>query len=301
MSSDSNVELAMRFAQAGDFEQAAAYLAEAVKLDPGNVNAWQLFGDTLREPEKRKFCYRRVLELDPANELARVSLGELEGALPKTLLSSKAAPAAVTVVSSPAPEPVLEPDPLPALESLPEPQVALAQGSVFEPVLTDNPALMLPAGVTISHFRGVSPATAAPDGGLFVEPDAPVPAGSSAPFSWTDEVPALPVYVPEPQTPERVLSSQAPTVPMTWPMDAPVAQTVPVATAHTPFTDEPEAPLEDTAPRRSVPTRRAPRPMLRRKRQSPLRFLLFIFPLMLLALLAALLVFLISGGAWPPM
>ena len=76
--SDPNVVKGLQFAQAGDFNQAAACMAEAVKVDPGNVEAWQLFGDYLSEPEKRRFCYRRVLELDPANEQAQISLELLD-------------------------------------------------------------------------------------------------------------------------------------------------------------------------------------------------------------------------------
>lgn len=76
--SDPNVLMGIRAARAGDFNQAATYLAAAVQADPNNEEAWLFFGHCLTDKKKRRFCYERVLELNPSSELAQISLARLD-------------------------------------------------------------------------------------------------------------------------------------------------------------------------------------------------------------------------------
>ena len=59
----------------GDFPSARTHFMAAVKAEPGNEEAWLLLGHVLENPEQQRMCYEKVLQLNPKNELARISLG----------------------------------------------------------------------------------------------------------------------------------------------------------------------------------------------------------------------------------
>ncbi len=81
--SDPNVLMGIRAAAAGDFQQARDCLSFVVQAEPANEEAWLLLGHCLQDdPAQRRACYQRVLELNPSNELARISLSRAEPAQP---------------------------------------------------------------------------------------------------------------------------------------------------------------------------------------------------------------------------
>lgn len=53
--------------EAGDLQTARAAFAHAVRTDPNCVDAWLWLGRLLAEPDRREYCARRVLALDPGN------------------------------------------------------------------------------------------------------------------------------------------------------------------------------------------------------------------------------------------
>ena len=74
---DQNFLMGIRAAKSGNYTEASAYLTNAVQAEPKNEEAWLLLGYCLTDQEKRRFCYQRVLELNPANEMAQISLRHL--------------------------------------------------------------------------------------------------------------------------------------------------------------------------------------------------------------------------------
>jgi len=58
----------------GNLQSAKEFFFDAVQADPRNEEAWLLLGHVLDNPEQRHKCYQRVLQLNPTNEFARISL-----------------------------------------------------------------------------------------------------------------------------------------------------------------------------------------------------------------------------------
>ena len=98
--SDDNLTLGIQAAKAGKREQARSHLAKAIQLDPGSEEGWLWLGHSMDEQEKRKYCYQRVLALNPANSEAWRSLDELTN------------PPAESAAASVPPQPA-EPEPVP--------------------------------------------------------------------------------------------------------------------------------------------------------------------------------------------
>jgi hypothetical protein len=60
---------------AGGHKRTALHdLARFLKDEPDNLEAWLLLGQNVDDPQQKADCYRRVLELDPDNPLARQGL-----------------------------------------------------------------------------------------------------------------------------------------------------------------------------------------------------------------------------------
>ncbi len=70
-----NIRAGIAAAKAGDKARAAVLLAQAVKADPASIEAWYWLGRSLDLPERRAYCFRRVLALDPTHLGARQELG----------------------------------------------------------------------------------------------------------------------------------------------------------------------------------------------------------------------------------
>ncbi len=69
-------------ARSGDLDAAASYFADLVKADPSSERGWYMLGMCIPIPERRAYCMRRVLAINPNNAEARKQLDELLGALP---------------------------------------------------------------------------------------------------------------------------------------------------------------------------------------------------------------------------
>ncbi len=65
-------------AQAGNRRLAAGLLTRAVRLDPGNEQAWLWLSGVLDDPQQIAFCLRSVLKINPSNQRAIRGLEWLE-------------------------------------------------------------------------------------------------------------------------------------------------------------------------------------------------------------------------------
>lgn len=65
--------------KAGDHDNAAKLFAQAVNADPSSEQGWLLLGKCVLSPDQKKYCFERVLRLNPNNQEALLSL---KGAIP---------------------------------------------------------------------------------------------------------------------------------------------------------------------------------------------------------------------------
>ena len=98
MSIDENLKAGISAAKSGDLKNAASLLAQVVKDDPLSVEAWFWLGKSLTIPERREYCFRRVLVLDPIHAGARQELG-----LAKPSSTPAPVPASIEKSGSPIP------------------------------------------------------------------------------------------------------------------------------------------------------------------------------------------------------
>lgn len=64
-------------AKKGEFENAKSHLARAVKNNPNSEEGWLWLGNCLTDTEQRKFCYERVLKINPLNSKAQHELDNI--------------------------------------------------------------------------------------------------------------------------------------------------------------------------------------------------------------------------------
>jgi tetratricopeptide (TPR) repeat protein len=64
-------------ARAGDLDAARKLFTEVLKQNPRHINAWLALGHCLPDPEQKKYCFSKVLSLDPEHEMANRLLQEL--------------------------------------------------------------------------------------------------------------------------------------------------------------------------------------------------------------------------------
>jgi tetratricopeptide (TPR) repeat protein len=62
---------AIAAAKAGDLQQARTILAGIVQANPQSEQGWLWLGHCMKDPQKRLYCYQKVLTLNPGNEVAR--------------------------------------------------------------------------------------------------------------------------------------------------------------------------------------------------------------------------------------
>ncbi|MEW6093488.1 MAG: alpha/beta fold hydrolase [Chloroflexota bacterium] len=95
----------------GDRKTAAAHFARLVQADPDSEEGWLGLGLTLEDTEKRIYCLRRALELDPENQAARQALDWLQTPPPP---AAQPAPTAAVFIEEKAPPQKEEPPAPPA-------------------------------------------------------------------------------------------------------------------------------------------------------------------------------------------
>ena len=71
------IQQAIKFIEAGNFDQAHSVLLEKLKADPKNDAAWFWMSKVVATDELREECLQEALKVNPKNALARAALDEL--------------------------------------------------------------------------------------------------------------------------------------------------------------------------------------------------------------------------------
>lgn len=71
------LEQAVAHIRAGEIEKARPLLIEVLKQNPGDENAWLLMSRCVTEIEQKRYCFEKVLRLNPQNQYAIRSLSYL--------------------------------------------------------------------------------------------------------------------------------------------------------------------------------------------------------------------------------
>lgn len=77
MSKEENLRAGIAEAKAGDLARAASFFNKVVKEDPSSEQGWFLLGSCFSAPEKRAYCFKRVLALNPDHTKAKQQLERL--------------------------------------------------------------------------------------------------------------------------------------------------------------------------------------------------------------------------------
>ncbi len=98
------VERGKAAVRAGDTASAQRFLAQAVRRDPSNEQAWLWLAGVVREPAARRECFERVLALNAGNVMAQKGLAALGGPAPtlSAAPASSSVPATSAAPSAPA-------------------------------------------------------------------------------------------------------------------------------------------------------------------------------------------------------
>lgn len=72
---DEHLRAGVEAARSGDIEKARAILSKVVLEKPRSVQAWWWLGQVIDDTNKRIYCYKKVLNLDPSHPGARAKLG----------------------------------------------------------------------------------------------------------------------------------------------------------------------------------------------------------------------------------
>lgn len=77
MSKDEILRAGIAAAKSGDLPRAAELFTQVVKIDPSSEQGWLGLGYCVSVPERREYCFRRVLAINPNNRTAREQLARL--------------------------------------------------------------------------------------------------------------------------------------------------------------------------------------------------------------------------------
>lgn len=77
MSKDELLTAAIAAAKSGNLSQAAELFMQVVKIDPACEQGWLGLGYSLSAPDRREYCFRRVLAINPDNRVAKAELARL--------------------------------------------------------------------------------------------------------------------------------------------------------------------------------------------------------------------------------
>ncbi len=73
-----NLKQAIAAIKAGDNETGHQLLMKVIKADPANEAAWLWMASTLDDPQEKKECLQKVLQINPDNEMAKKALAAFE-------------------------------------------------------------------------------------------------------------------------------------------------------------------------------------------------------------------------------
>lgn len=71
---------AIALIRAGQIEPARQILTDVLKVDPNHEQAWLWVSECFEEPERKQYCFERVLKTNPANPAAAKALAALQSA-----------------------------------------------------------------------------------------------------------------------------------------------------------------------------------------------------------------------------
>lgn len=82
MSKEDILQAGIAAVRSGDRERAAALLAQVVKSDPASDEGWYWLGLCFTAPDRREYCFRRALALNPGHAKAKQQLEKLSAPAP---------------------------------------------------------------------------------------------------------------------------------------------------------------------------------------------------------------------------
>ena len=97
------LEQAIAHIRAGETEKARPLLAEALRQNPRDENAWLWMTKCVTELEQKRYCLERVLKLNPQNQYALRSLSHLTKPVPPPAPPKVSQPEPVRVKPVPKP------------------------------------------------------------------------------------------------------------------------------------------------------------------------------------------------------
>ncbi len=121
------LQLGIEAARAGEKAEARELFRLVTREDPNNVQGWLWLAGVAEHRDEKRTALERVIEIDPANELARKGLNALG-------------------IAAPAVAPDSAPDPAAAAESVPDPaataklEPAASDADTVEPSVSPPPA-----------------------------------------------------------------------------------------------------------------------------------------------------------------
>jgi len=71
-------EQAVAYIKAGDIEKGKQLLAEVLKQNPRDENAWLWMSRCVTDAEQKRYCFDKVLKINPNNENAKRGLAQLQ-------------------------------------------------------------------------------------------------------------------------------------------------------------------------------------------------------------------------------
>jgi hypothetical protein len=78
MDINASIQEAMQKANAGNIQSAQTILASIVRQEPRNARAWYLLSQVIGDPNREIDCLKKVLEIEPNNQQAKVRLQKLQ-------------------------------------------------------------------------------------------------------------------------------------------------------------------------------------------------------------------------------
>ena len=160
MADDKLLQAALNAARTGNLETAAGLFAQLVNEDPASEQGWLGLGLCISDKEKRDYCFRRVLSINPNNTQAKQALELLEVSFPAAFSANLQPPSSQfanppTEDNKPAPAV----SPFSSMEGLDaEPGESVFQSSQDQPVEKKN-RLSPETPVTLALEMGSEPET----------------------------------------------------------------------------------------------------------------------------------------------
>ncbi len=189
------LEAGIRSAKSGDTLHAQKLFAQAATIDPESELAWLSLGHVLTDPDKKRDCFHRVLQINPHNPSAKRALGTY-AASPRPPAAFEAEPGGSGVGSDGVGPPPMRDEPKHPPQKKPTIPISLVIGAGV--ILSSVVLLCL---IFVGRFTGLGDQLR----GLLSLSRSEVPVGPAAtlPPNWTDTpIPPRSTLNPPTATPE---------------------------------------------------------------------------------------------------